>query len=152
MFDLAHAAFLTDTTRVITYEMPDTFKDVTPIAKHGLNHPGDPKAAEDAIKLDRAMSDQIARFVKLLSESKATTASRDLSHGGGFRRLGAKPLAEEPAGTLIGHGGGRIRQGETRTFPESTPLANTWLTMLKACGVPANSFADSTGTLDGLMS
>ena len=153
MFDLAHAAFLTDSTRVITYEMPDVFKDVTPFGKHGLNHPSDPKAAEDAIKLDRAMSDQIARFIKMMSETKGHDDKPLIHHtlaafGSGVwgRNHSMKSLPV----MLIGHGGGRIKQGETRSYPESTPLANVWLTMLKACGVPVNSFADSTGTLDDL--
>jgi hypothetical protein len=154
MFELAHAAFLTDSTRVITYEMPDVFRDITPYGKHGLNHPGDPRAAEDALKLDRAMSDQIARFVKLLSETKEHDGRPLIHHtlavfGAGVwgRNHSMKSLPV----MLIGHGGGTIKQGESRKFADATPLANLWLTMLKACGVPVKAFADSTGTLDGVL-
>jgi hypothetical protein len=52
---------------------------------------------------------------------------------------------------LMGEGGGRIRQGVTRSYPEKTPIANLWLAMLKASGVKVDSFGDSTGVLDGIM-
>lgn len=155
MFDLAHAAFLTDTTRVITYEMPDTFRDVTPFGKHGLNHPSDPKAKEDAIRLDKAMSDQIARFIKMLSDTKAHDGQPLIYHTAAAFGAGVwgrnHSLKSLPV-MLIGHAGGRLQQGQTRTYPDATPLANAWFTMLKVCGVTVNSFADSTGTLDGLIS
>jgi hypothetical protein len=47
----------------------------------------------------------------------------------------------------FGNAGGRIKQGESRKFPDPTPLANLWLTMLRASGVDVASFADSTGEL-----
>jgi hypothetical protein len=48
--------------------------------------------------------------------------------------------------------GQRLKQGESRKFPDPTPLGNLWLTMLRACGVEAASFADSTGALDDIQS
>jgi hypothetical protein len=51
----------------------------------------------------------------------------------------------------FGHGGGRIRPGRSLSFPSPTPMANLWLTMLKASGVEIDRFADSTGTLDSLL-
>jgi hypothetical protein len=155
MFDLAHAAFLTDSTRVITYGMPDTFRDITPFDKHGLNHPSEnSKASEDAVRLDRAMSDQIARFVKLLSETKEHDGRPLIYHTIGAFGAGVwgrnHSLKSLPL-MLIGHGSGHIQTGQTRSYPGSTPLANAWLTMLNACRVPVKSFADSTGTLDGVM-
>jgi hypothetical protein len=153
MLDLAHAAFLTDSTRV-TYELPDVFADLTAFSKHALNHPSSQKAAEDAIKLDRAMSDQIARFIKRLCETKEHDGQPLIHHvlaafGAGVwgrnHSLRSLPLL------LIGNGGGKIKQGESRKYPESTPLANAWLTMLQACGVPVKSFADSTGPLNDLV-
>jgi len=167
MFDLAHAAFLTDSTRVITYELPDVFKDITPFGKHSLNHPGgDPVISHDAIKLDAEISNQIAYLLKLLCESKEhdgqplihhTLAALGSGVWGPVHSLRSLPVM------LLGHGGGRIKQGVTRSYQDDdkrkqgVPLANLWLTMLNASGVllPENKetfkFADSTGTLDGLM-
>jgi len=167
MFDLAHAAFLTDSTRVITYELPPAFKDITPFDKHSLNHPGvDPERTHDAIRLDTEMSNQVAYLLKLLCESKAHDGQPLIHHTlaafgsgvwGPVHGLRSLPVM------LLGHGGGRIKQGMTRNYQDDdkrkqgVPLANLWLTMLNASGVlvPENKetfrFSDSTGTLDGLM-
>jgi hypothetical protein len=51
----------------------------------------------------------------------------------------------------FGHAGGRMRQGETRQFPDPTPLANLFLTMMRSCGVDAPSFADSSGVLNEIL-
>jgi len=172
MFELAHAAFLTDSTRVITYEMPASFTEVTPIEKHVLNHTGDPAIAKAAVNVDRAMSEQVAHFIKLLCESKEhdgqpliqnTLAAYGSGSWGAIHGLRSLPLM------LIGHGGGKIKQGTTRKYDDKTPMANLWLTMLQAVGVmetdrngkpvkdgagnpvALKTFADSTGTLEGLI-
>ena len=41
-------------------------------------------------------------------------------------------------------------QGHARQFKDPSPLANRWLTKLRASGVDAQSFADCTGTLSEL--
>jgi len=170
MFELAHAAFLTDSTRVITYEMPAAFKEFSTTDKHGLSHNGSPEGTKEAINLDRAMSEQVAYFIKMMTESKEhdgqplihhTAAAYGAAVWGRYHCVRSVPLM------LIGHGGGKIKQGFTRTYPSTTPLANVWLTMLQACGVTKtqskeagdvkktddaaiDAFADSTGTLEGL--
>ena len=52
---------------------------------------------------------------------------------------------------LGGKGGGRIATGEHRRYGKDTPLANLYLSMLDALGVPAERFADSTGRLPGVL-
>ncbi len=52
---------------------------------------------------------------------------------------------------LGGQGGGRIATGEHRRYDRDTPLANLYLSMLDALGVPAERFADSTGRLPGVL-
>jgi len=155
MFDLAHAAFLTDSTRIISYEMPSYFTEVTHYFKHQLNHDCNREIALDSVKVDRAMSDRVASFIKRLCDSKdhdgqALIQSTLAAYGSGA--WGASHSLRSLPCMLIGHGGG-IKQGATRTYPESTPLANLWLTMLTAAGVPVpgNKFADSTGPLAELI-
>jgi hypothetical protein len=52
---------------------------------------------------------------------------------------------------LAGGGGGSLDTGQNIIFKEDTPLANLYFTLLKTMGVPIDSFADSTGTLDDIL-
>jgi len=169
MFDLAHAAFLTDSSRVITYEMPDVLKEVTSYGKHAMTHPTGPELVKDFARLDLEMSKQVAHFIKLMCETKGHDDQPLIHHtlaayGSGL--WGPAHSGKNLPFMLIGHGGGRIRQGITHQYPDPTPLANLWLTMLQAAGVTVkakgaqakeeevkiiDNFADSTGTLDGLI-
>jgi len=49
---------------------------------------------------------------------------------------------------LAGHGGGRIRGNLHVRAPDGTPMANAMLSVLQTLGVEAETFGDSTGTLD----
>ncbi len=53
-------------------------------------------------------------------------------------------------GDIAGHGRGTIRSGRRLRSPEDTPLCNLYLSMLHNVGIEADSFGDSTGTIDGL--
>lgn len=48
---------------------------------------------------------------------------------------------------LVGGSSFGLRHGSYRKYDESTPFANVLLGMLRAAGVPAERFADSTGSL-----
>jgi hypothetical protein len=154
MLALAHAAFLTDSTRVITYEMPPVFIEITSLNKHALNHWGSPEVHAAVIRNDTEYSNQLAEFTRRLCSSTESDGSPLIHHtlaafGSGL--WGMNHYNRSLPMLLIGHGGGAIKQGSTLKFPETTPMANLWLTMLKASGVPVDSFADSTGTLEGLL-
>jgi hypothetical protein len=43
------------------------------------------------------------------------------------------------------------KHGQYLTFDRDVPLANLFVTIQKRMGVKADSFADSTGTLDALV-
>jgi len=153
MLTLAHAAFLTDSTRVISFELPGSFSEVSPFDKHQLNHDLSPEKARDAIKVDAAISDEVANFTKLLSDSKehgnqSLLQNTMTAYGSGA--WGANHCLKSLPVMLIG-GGGKLKHGMTYVYEDKTPLANLWLTMLKTCGLDINQFADSTGTLEGLI-
>jgi hypothetical protein len=48
---------------------------------------------------------------------------------------------------LVGGGALGVRHGRYTKYDESTPFSNVLLGMLRTMGVPAESFADSTGWL-----
>jgi hypothetical protein len=154
MLALAHAAFLTDSTRVISYQWPPVFTEISNNAKHALNHATTPDKAQDHLKLDQACSRQLADFLKLMCDSQEHDGKPLIHHlaaAYGASVWGPTHGMRDLPMMLIGHAGGRLAQGAVRAYPDPTPLANLWLTMLEASGVEAKSFADSTGTLDGLI-
>ena len=52
---------------------------------------------------------------------------------------------------VAGRGGGQITPGRHIQYDKPTPLANLHLSLLNKVGVPMESFADSTGTVDELF-
>jgi hypothetical protein len=52
---------------------------------------------------------------------------------------------------VAGKAGGRIATGQNLVYPEDTPLANLWVSVLSAFGTPVERFADSTGRLQGVL-
>ena len=51
---------------------------------------------------------------------------------------------------LAGRGGGLTTPGRHVVYDSETPLANLYVSMLRAAGVETDSFADSTGPLTQL--
>src|SRR5262249_17589384 len=84
MFDLIHAAFLTDSTRVVTYELPDNFsKEYTHGEQHAFTHWRTLEQWQDSIALDRSLSKQLAGLFKLLCESKDHDGQTLMQHTAG---------------------------------------------------------------------
>jgi hypothetical protein len=52
---------------------------------------------------------------------------------------------------LVGGGGGRLSGGQHLVYPEDTPVANLYVSMLEAFGTPVERFADSAGPLRGVL-
>jgi hypothetical protein len=52
---------------------------------------------------------------------------------------------------LAGRAGGRINTSQHLVCGEDTPAANLYVSMLNAFGTPIERFADSTGSLTGLL-
>jgi len=52
---------------------------------------------------------------------------------------------------VAGGAAGKMKGGRHIRYKEPTPLSNLHLTLLNKVGVPLESFADSTGTVDDLF-
>ena len=60
-------------------------------------------------------------------------------------------VPEDEAGIVAGGAAGKMRGGRHIQYDKPTPLANLHLSLLNKVGVPMESFADSTGTVDELF-
>jgi hypothetical protein len=156
MFDVIHTAFLTDSTRVVAFNLSWNTNDITNRAdKHGLNHAqGDHEFEEFHRQLDRHMSRQVAYLLKLLAGSACGDGQPMLHHTLGMfgspvwgpnHSLRSLPIM------LFGSAGGRVKQGTCLACPDPTPLANLWLTMLQSSGIELDRFGDSTGPIREIL-
>ena len=52
---------------------------------------------------------------------------------------------------VAGGGGGKLKMGKHVHCKRGTPLANLWLTQLRALGIERDNYADSTGTVSEIQ-
>ena len=160
MYDLIYLAFRTDSTRVATYQIASMADASSKAGKfpqlegfqgslHSLAH--DWNKPEGAVKLgkwDRFMAEQLAYFLGKLSsvqEGDGTLLDRSLVLYGSSN----SQTHNNKNYPLVLAGGSQLgmRHGQYRKLPESVPLSNLFVTMLRRLGVNRESFADSTGEL-----
>ncbi len=155
MFDLMTAAFQTDSTRVITFQMAieqsnRAYREIDiSDSHHGLtHHGGDKEKIEKCIRINRYEVEQFAYWIgklKATQDGDGTLFDHVMvTYGSG---LGRDHDHDNLPTVLTGRGNGRFRLGRFIKYPAETPLANLHLTMAQQMGVPAESFADSTGKL-----
>lgn len=161
MFKMMMTSFQTDSTRVITYRMPDKalLKSIgISEVPHTLSHYGRLERLHD---LNFQRTTKWAELISYLIDLMKTTPDpldpeqgsiydNTIAYFGGGLRT-AHQNKNVPV-ILFGGGIKNLKHGRHRIAKkENTPLANLWLRMLKEAGVPVQTFADSTGTLDDLL-
>jgi hypothetical protein len=158
MFDLITAAFQTDSTRVITFLMAieqsnRAYREIgISDSHHGLtHHGGDKEKIAKCVQINRY---QVEQFVYFIEKLKATPDGDGtlfdhvmVTYGSG---LGRDHDHDNLPTILTGRGNGLFNLGRYVKYPGETPLANLHLAMMEQMGIPAGSFADSTGKLDYL--
>ena len=155
MFDLMIAAFQTDATRVITFQLAieqsnRAYREIgIADSHHGLtHHGGDKEKIEKCILINRYETEQFAYFIgklKATQDGDGTLFDHIMvSYGSG---LGRDHDHDNLPTILTGKGNGLFRLGRHVKFPAETPMANLHLSMAQQMGVPAENFADSTGKL-----
>jgi hypothetical protein len=161
MCDLIVLAFQTDLTRVVTYMIAredglglgDQFPRLALGlgGHHQLSHDRNEGAFERWARYDRFLAEQLAYFLRRLSETRDAHGplleSTVVLYGSACsttHNARNYPLVLA-GGQAMGLGHGRYLR-----LPESTPLANLFVSLLSAVGVRVRSFADSTGALVGL--
>ena len=161
MLDLIALAFQTDSTRFATYQLAsmhgaisiaNKFPSLLGFAKdaHGLAHgAGKGKGAENKGKWDRFQTECLAYLMKRLSEIKEGDGTV-LDNTCIFYGSSNSKTHNNNNYPLVLAGGKKMgyKHGQYLTFDKDIPLANLFVTIQKRMGAKADSFADSTGSLD----
>jgi len=157
MFDLAHLALQTDSTRLVTLLLLGT-SAVPPIAgvslgHHDLSHHGqDPGKIAQLRTVEVEKLKTLRDFLKKLKETKedgATLLDRTMVLFGS--NLGnAATHATRNLPMLLAGGG--FKHGQHLAFDAKNPppLSNLYVSMLQRLGLEVEKFGSSTGTLPGL--
>lgn len=163
MFDLMFLAFQTDMTRYATFQIGNQVNEGLSwelaiglgmkTGHHNLAHSmnKDDGAAHYGEYL-QYLNSEYARFLNRLKntpEGSGTMLDNTLSLFGCSNGNPTHSCFNLPIIVSGGQGMG-IKQGQYLKFDHGVPLSNLYLTMLDKLGAPQESFADSTGHLDGV--
>jgi hypothetical protein len=162
MFDLQVLALQADVTRVITFQLAreGSTRSYNEIGvsepHHPLTHHGnDP---EKVAKMAKINEYHVALFASLLQKLKDTPEGDGslLDHsiymyGSGMGDPNLHDHINLPI-LVAGGGAGTLQGGRHIRYEDRTPLANLHLTLLEKAGVHMDSFADSKGRVEELLS
>lgn len=157
MFDLAHLALQTDSTRVITiaisgHNSVPPVKGIT-IDWHNLSHHGkDPEKLAQLRIIELEQMRLLAGFIGKLKASKEAGSdlltNTSVLYGSNLGNASSHDTKNMPMLLL----GGGYKHGQHLAFDEKQnyPLPNLYVSVLQRLGIEANKFASSTGTMRGL--
>jgi len=161
MFDLQVLALQGDVTRVTTFQLARetsnrTYPEIgVPDPHHPLSHHGN--NAEKVARMAKINSFHVSLFAEFVQKLKKTTDGNGslLDHslylyGSGMGNPNVHDHTNLPT-IVAGGAAGKMRGGRHIQYDKPTPLANLHLSLLNKVGVPMESFADSTGTVDELF-
>ncbi len=157
LFDLAHLAFQTDSTRLITIMLLGTSL-VPPIpgvtdGHHNLSHHG-----QDPAKLDQLRKVELEKM-KMLAELLGKLKQSQEQGGSLLDRTSV--FFSSNLGNASSHScknlpvilaGGGFRHGQHLAFDPASPppLSNLYVSLLQRLGLEIDEFGSSSGTLTGL--
>jgi hypothetical protein len=155
MFEMILLAYQANVTRVTTFMMAKevsmrTYNQIgVPDAFHPLSHhQNDPAKLDRLAKVQVYHSEAYARFLKRM----ASTPDGDgtlLDHSilvYGSNMSNSDMHNNDPLPIAVfGHGYGKIKGGQHLHYPQDTPVANLWLTLLNRAGIPLEKHGNSTG-------
>jgi len=162
MFDLQVLAFQADIARVSTFMMAReninrSYPEIgLPEAHHAMSHhENNPQKKRAFSKLNTYHVDTLAYFVRKLQAVPDGDGSL-LDHsvvlyGSGMSDGNVHNNYNVPV-VLVGGRDLGLKGNRHLRYPKGTPLANLSLTLMARFGVPAESFGDSTGKLDDVLS
>ena len=161
MLELAYLAFVTDTTRVITFEWS---REAGGYGGGGENHHelshhgGDAGMLSKLANIDKFHLQRLGRFLGLLkstAESGDTMLDRTLVlFGSGMNSGTGGEHSPKNLPLLVAGGhklGVKLGQHIGHDPDKHPPLSNVLLTLAQKMGVETDKFADASGTLTGLV-
>lgn len=164
MYDLIYLAFVTDQTRFATYMTESENSSDTELwnyANYALGYKGathdiaHKRPADFSGLWDKWRNENHAYFLKRLADTKEGDCSmldNTLVLYGSAHPHSSHSATNYPLQIAGGKSMG-FKHGQMHEFADNqkVPLANLFVTMLQAMDVPAEKFADSTGTLNQLL-
>ncbi|HND52339.1 MAG TPA: DUF1552 domain-containing protein [Pirellulaceae bacterium] len=158
MFDLTHLALQTDSTRLITIMLAgSTYAPPIPgvsLGHHDLSHHGKDPGKLNQLKIIEVETLKTVRefLAKLKQSGEAESNLLDRTQvflGSNLGDASSHSVRNLPV--LLAGGG--FRHGRHLAFDPQTPppLCNLYVSMLQQLGIETDRFANSTGTLTGLV-
>lgn len=158
MFEIAKLAVETDSTRLITLMVGQSFNPKVDLPgvtlpHHALTHQGGAgNAREQLRRIEEAHLDEVGRLLRSFRDSPEDDANlldRTMVLYGS--NLGSASRHDTVNLPILLAGGG-FRHGRHLAFDRknNTPLANLFVSMLHNLGIETDRFASSTGALNGL--
>lgn len=161
MFDLQLLAFRGDITRIVTFQLAReastrTYPEIgVPEPHHPVtHHGGNPDKLAKIAKINQF---HVSLFAEFLEKMQATPEGDGnlLDHslymyGSGMGNSDSHDHDNLPI-LIAGGAAGNMNGGRHIKHDQPVPLSNLHLTLLNKVGVPMESFADSTGKIDGLF-
>jgi len=160
MFDLQVTAFQTDLTRVSTMMLGRegslrTYPEIgVPDPHHPLTHHGGKVDwIEKVTEINVFHMELFAHFLERLKatpDGDGTLLDHSVVIYGSGISDGDKHDHDNLPVLLAGRGNGSIQPGRHVSYPDETPMANLYLTVLDRIGVHPESIGDSTGRVEHL--
>ncbi len=164
LYDLAYLAFVTDQTRFVTFMTESEYSQDSELwnyANYALGYKG---ATHDIAhkrpevisgQWDKWRNENHAYFLKRLAQTQegdGTMLDNTLVLYGSAHPHSSHSGMNYPLQLAGGKNMG-FKHGHLHEFvgDKKVPLTNLFVTMLQAMGIPAEKFADSTGTLNQLL-
>ncbi|MGL4420864.1 MAG: DUF1552 domain-containing protein [Gemmataceae bacterium] len=161
MMELTYLAFITDTTRVISFEWS---REAGGYGGGGENHHelshhgGDTGMLSKLANIDRFHLTRLGRFIDFLQntpEADGTMLDRTIIAFGSGMNSGTGGEHSPKNLPLLVAGGHKLglKQGQHLAFlgDKPPPMANVVLTLAQRTGAPVTKFADATATIPGLV-
>jgi len=160
MLELSYLAFVTDTTRVITFEWS---REAGGYGGGGENHHelshhgGDAGMLKSLAKIDRFHLERLSRFLTFLQETEEAESSMldstMIMFGSGMNS--GEGGAHSPKNLPLLLAGGKnlgLKHGQhlAHEINNHPPMSNVLLTMIQKMDVETRTFQDATGTLGKL--
>jgi hypothetical protein len=156
-FDLIHLALQTDSTRLVTLQLLGT-SNVPPIqgvsqGHHDLSHHGQDPAKIAQLKIleiekMKSLRDFLTQLRQTQEDGQNLLDRTTIFFSSNLADASKHSVKNMP----ILLAGGGFKHGQHLAFDENKnpPLSNLFVSMLQRMGIPADKFANSTGTLTGL--